>query len=163
MHSRSLIIRKTQLALVSAAVVLIVMGAISHHAMVVSTARDRQLRPSQDVLLNLQGFRSSIESFESSVRFFLLTRAESYLDSYPTNGLAADKYDSAVLTLTSDDAKEQSRIPDLDRLAAERLQLGERVIRQRREKVCGGPWIPDWGRGPRISFQGQFVSFRTKS
>ena len=70
-----------QLAFGSAILALLVVGAISYRAMVVSSESDRWVRHTHEVLENLQDLLSAMQSVESNARGFVLTGNESYLDS----------------------------------------------------------------------------------
>ncbi len=60
-----------QLAFGSAILVLLIVGAISYRAMVVSSESDRWVRHTHEVLESLQSLLSAMESLESNARGFL--------------------------------------------------------------------------------------------
>jgi PAS domain S-box-containing protein len=57
-----------------------------------------------------------------------LTGQETYLESCRAGTLSAEQGEVAVRTLTVDNPKQQIVIPTLERLAAEKIRFGERVI-----------------------------------
>jgi len=128
MKTNSPLNRKVQLALGAAILALLVLGATSYRAMTTSTESDRLVRHTHEVLEDLQNLLSATGSIESSYRGFALTGKESYLDSYRASLLSAEQDETTVRNLTMDNPKQQILIPTLERLAAQKIQFGERVI-----------------------------------
>ena len=58
-------------------------------------------------------------------RVCLLVKDESYLDRYRAARLSLERHTAAVRDLTVDNPVQQRRIPDLERLAARRLDLAD--------------------------------------
>ena len=96
--------------------------------MVVSSESARWARHTHEVLETLQSLLSATEGLESGSRGFVLTGEESYFDSYRANATAAERYRAILRNLTVDNPAQQSQFPELDRLAAEKIQLAEMVI-----------------------------------
>jgi len=134
MKTNSPLNRKVQLALGAAILALLVLGATSYRAMTTSTKSDRLVRHTHEVLENLQNLLSATGSIESSYRGFALTGAESYLESYRASILSEEQDEATVRNLTADNPKQEILIPTLERLVAQKIQFGERVISLRQTK-----------------------------
>jgi CHASE3 domain sensor protein len=128
MKTKSLLNRRVQLALGAATLALLVVGAISYRSMVASTESNRWVRHTHEVLEKLQNLLAAMQSIESSYRGFALTGGKSYLESYRVGILSAEQGQATVRNLTVDNPKQQMLIPTLERLAAQKVQFGERVI-----------------------------------
>jgi PAS domain S-box-containing protein len=157
MKTNSRSTRKVQLALGAAILALLVLGATSYRAMTTSTESDRLVRHTHEVLENLQNLLSAAGSIESSYRGFALTGKESYLDSYRASILSEEQDEATIRNLTVDNPKQEILMPTLERLAAERIQFGERVIsiRQTRGMEAAADAVRS-GTGERVmdEFQG---------
>src|SRR5580658_7248478 len=117
--------RKVQLAFGAAILALVAVGALSYRSMVVSGQSDRWVRHTHEVLENLQDLRFALESVESSVRGYVLTGKESYLETYQASRLRVEQDQATVGGLTADNPAQQSQLPDLKKLAAEKIHLAE--------------------------------------
>ncbi|MGA2945499.1 MAG: CHASE3 domain-containing protein, partial [Xanthobacteraceae bacterium] len=126
--TRSLSNRTVQLAFGSAIAILLILGALSYRSIVVTRGSDRWVQHTHEVLENLQELQSAMEAITSSVRGFLLVKDESYLDVYRAARLLLAEHTAAIQNLTADNPLQQRRIPDLERLAAQRLDLAEKNI-----------------------------------
>jgi CHASE3 domain sensor protein len=111
---------------------LLLMGSLSYRWMVVSDASDRWARHSHDVLAKIQDLALAMESIESASRGFVLTGKESDLEAYRANVSRVSQDQAAIRTLTADNAAQQIHFPDLEVLAAERIQRADMVINLRR-------------------------------
>jgi len=107
MKTKPLLNRRLQLALGAAILVWLVVGAISYRSMVASTASDRWVRHTHEVLEKLQNLLAAVQSIESSYRGFALTGEESYLDFYRAGILSAEQGEATVRSLTVDNPKKQ--------------------------------------------------------
>jgi PAS domain S-box-containing protein len=125
---------KIQLAFGIAILTLLIMGAISYHARVLSNESERWVEHTQEVLENLQGLQLAMETVKSSYREFALTGDESALGPFLNNKLSAMRYISALRNLTLDNASQQRRIADMESVAAQRIQFAEMVVSLRRIK-----------------------------
>jgi PAS domain S-box-containing protein len=132
MTAKSMLSRKLQFAFGSAILALLVVGAISYHAIAVSSESDQRARHTHEVLENLADLPSSTQSLESSVRGFILTGRESYLESYRANISHSEQEVTVIANLTVDNATQQRQIPNLERIAAEKIHLADSVIALRR-------------------------------
>jgi PAS domain S-box-containing protein len=126
--------RKVQLAFGSAILILIIVGAVSYRSIVMSSESDLWVRHTHEVLENLHNFVADMTSIDSSYRGFALTGDESYFASYRASILSAEQDEAIVRNLTVDNPKQQLQLPALERLAAQKIQLGDIVISLRRAK-----------------------------
>jgi PAS domain S-box-containing protein len=85
------------------------------------------VRRTHEVLEKLQNLLAAMQSIESSYRGFALTGKESYLESYRASILSAAQGEATVRNLTVDNPKQVILIQTLERLAAQKIQFGERV------------------------------------
>jgi len=129
---KSLLNPRVQLGLGAAILASLVVGAISYRSMVASTESDRWVRHTHEVLEKLQNLLAEMQSIESSYRGFALTGEESYLESYRASKLSAEHGEASVRNLTADNPKQEILVPTLERLTAQRIQFGQRVISLRR-------------------------------
>jgi PAS domain S-box-containing protein len=128
MKTKSLLNRGVHLALGAAILASFVVGAISYRSMAASTESDRWVRHTHEVLEKLQNLLAAMQSIESSYRGFALTGKESYLDSYRASIASAQQGEAAVRNLTGDNPKQEILVPTLERMTAQKIQFGERVI-----------------------------------
>ena len=75
----------------AAFVILLVVGAFSYRSMVVSGKSDRLVRHTHEVLENLQQLLFAVTKVEWSVRGFVLTGEESYLEAYRAGKSSAEQ------------------------------------------------------------------------
>jgi PAS domain S-box-containing protein len=134
MKSKSLLNPHVHLAFGSAILTLLVVGSISYRGTVASTGSDRWVRHTYEVLDKLQDLHAAMQGIESSYLGFALTGQESYLQSYRTNIVREMQGEAKVRSLTVDNPKSQQQIPVLTRLAAQKIQFGERIIGLRMTK-----------------------------
>ncbi len=126
--------RRVQIAFGSAILTLLVVGALSYRGMVVSGESDRWVRHTHEVLESLRDLRFALESVESSVSGYVLTGKESYLETYHASRLRVEQDQATVGDLTVDNPVQQRQLPDLKKLAAEKIQLAEAVMDLRRSQ-----------------------------
>src|SRR5580692_10907287 len=157
MKTKSLLNRRVRLALGVAILASLVVAAISYRSTVASTESGRWVRHTHEVLENLQNLLAEVQSTESSYRGFALTGKESYLDSYRASILSEEQDEATIRNLTVDNPKQEILMPTLERLAAQRIQFGERVIsiRQTRGMEAAADAVRS-GTGERVmdEFQG---------
>ncbi|MGA9474116.1 MAG: PAS domain S-box protein, partial [Terriglobales bacterium] len=132
MKPTSLLSRRVQIGFGSAIVTLLVVGAISYRAMVVSSESDKWVRHTHEVIGNLRELRLAMETVEANCRGFLLTGNDSYFESCLASRQEVARYDTAVRNLTVDNALQQGRLPEVERLAAEKFALADKVLDLRR-------------------------------
>jgi PAS domain S-box-containing protein len=134
MKMNSLLSRNVQLAFGSAILALLIVGAISYRATVVSSESDRWVRHTREVLENLQDLLLAVQGVESSYRGFALTGRESFFESYRASILRCQQQERITGGLTVDNAKQQRQIPILASLVKQEIQFAETVIGLRRTK-----------------------------
>ena len=125
---------KSLLAFGAAILALLVVGAISYRGIVVSSASDRWVRHTHEVLDALKDLLVAMSSIESNARGFMLSGGESYLESYRANILRVEQGTATIRNLTFDNPRQQSRLAALESLAARRIQRAQAVIELRRTK-----------------------------
>ncbi len=128
MTTKFLLSRSVQLAFGSAILALLIVGAISYRAIVVSSGGDRWLRHSHEVLEQLHDLQSSMEGVESGYRGFLLTGQEPYVESYRASASRVERDEAEIRNLTADNPEQQHRLSTLEMLAAQKIQFGQTII-----------------------------------
>jgi PAS domain S-box-containing protein len=123
---------KVEVAFGAAILALFVVGCVSYRGLVVSGESDRWVRHTHEVMENLQDLRAAMDGVGSSCRGFLLTGADSYVESCHAKMLVARQHEAIVGSLTVDNRLQQSRLPELDRLTTANFQSAEMVIDLRR-------------------------------
>ena len=125
---------KVQLAFAAAIAVLLVVGALSYRSIVESAASDRLVRQTQEVLENLEQVLVAVTEIEWSIRGFMLTGDDAYLEAYRESKLSAEQHAAAVRSLTADNPEQQRRLPALEDLIAQRSRHAELVADLRRTR-----------------------------
>jgi PAS domain S-box-containing protein len=131
---KSLTNRTVQLAFGSAIAILLVVGGFAYRSIVVLSESDRWVQHTHEVLENLEELQLAMETVSSSVRGYVLTEAEPYLEPYRASRLSLEQHAAAIRDLTGDNPEQQRQIPALERLAAERLERAEEDIKLRRAR-----------------------------
>lgn len=127
MKTKLLLIRKVKLAFGSAIIMLFVVGALSLRSLAASGESDRWLRHTHEVVENIQDLLAGMQTLESSMRGYVLTGRDSYLESYQA-GINRVLYDQKILRdLTADNASQQTRLNAIAEVAARKIQLADRV------------------------------------
>jgi diguanylate cyclase (GGDEF)-like protein/PAS domain S-box-containing protein len=134
MEPRSVARLKLKLAFGVAIVALIAVGTISYRAVVASIESDRWVHHTYEVLDNLNKLLAAMEGVESGYRGFALTGDESHLQSYHSSIDNATNAERMVRELTTDNPVQQQRIPNLEKLIAGKIRLGDAVIGIRRTR-----------------------------
>ena len=132
MKTKSAMRSKLQLAFGSAILALLVVGAIALRTAAVASESDRWVRHTHEVLENIADLLSTMQNLESSARGYILTERESYLENYRASVVHSQSQVTLVRNLTLDNPAQQRQIPILENLAAQKIQLAERVIAVRR-------------------------------
>jgi PAS domain S-box-containing protein len=132
--TESLTNRTVQTAFASAIAILLVVGGLSYRSIVVTNENSRWVQHTHEVLENLDELQFAMEVVASSVRGYLLVGDEAFLDRYHSARLSLEQHAAAVRDLTVDNPVQQRRIPDLERLAAKRLELADENIDLRRNQ-----------------------------
>jgi diguanylate cyclase (GGDEF)-like protein/PAS domain S-box-containing protein len=110
-------------------VTLLVLGAVSYRAMALSRESDRWVRHTHEVLEHLQALLSAVENIESSNRTFAITGNQLSIEDYQASVLRYRLEESILRNLTLDNTKQQGQFPTLQRLAEQKIQHAETVIR----------------------------------
>ncbi len=132
MTTSSLLSRKVQLTFGSAIACLLALSAIAYRGMVVSGESDQWVRHTHAVLEQLHELQSAMLGIESSYRGFVLTGNESYVAAYRASIATATQDEGNIRDWTADNPAQQSRLPALEKLTAQKIQFGETVIGLRR-------------------------------
>ncbi|MGB6979917.1 MAG: PAS domain S-box protein, partial [Candidatus Acidiferrales bacterium] len=132
MKTKSLFIRKVQLAFSSAILILLVVGVISYRGIVVSSDSDRWVRHTDEVIECLHDSVSALQTIESAYRGFALTGSEEYSDAFRSGVLRLQQDQISLRNLTVDNPVQVRQFPALDRLAEQKIEFGESVIGLRR-------------------------------
>ncbi len=128
MKSQSARNRVVQFAFGSAIAVLLVVGALAYRSMVASLENVRWVQHTHEVLENLQDLHSAIDDVAGSVRGFVLTGQESYLEQYRASISSIEQHAAAIRNLTNDNPEQQRNVSVLEGLMAERLKWSEANI-----------------------------------
>ena len=128
MKQRSLVSRKVQLAFAFAILALLAVGTMAFREMSLSGDSEAWVQHTPVVLANLQELLSAMEAAESSYRGFVLTGEQSYINSYHASIVTAAQAETMVRHLTADNPVQQLRLPALEKLIAQKIQFGSRVI-----------------------------------
>ena len=125
---------KIRLAFGSAILILLAVGAVSYRGMVVSEESDRWVRHTHEVIENLQDLLFALKNVESSIRGFVLTGKESYVETLRASSSRTVQDQITIRNLTVDNPTQQRQLPELAELAAHKMQRAELLIALRRSK-----------------------------
>jgi PAS domain S-box-containing protein len=154
MTTKYLTTRKVQLAFGCAALLMVIVGAISYRGVAVARESDQWVRHTHEVLESLERLLSAMQSLESSDRGFVLTGNDSYLESYRAAILRSRLEETVTRNLTLDNPEQQRRFPALERIAAQNVQLAEKIMDLRRtEGLEAAATVVRSGEGQRIMGQ----------
>jgi PAS domain S-box-containing protein len=132
MKTKSVLTWTMQLGFGSAFAILLAVAALSYRAMAVSTVSDQWVRHTHAVLEQLQDLSIAMETVSSSMRGFVLTETDSYLEPYRAAVSGIAQHAATVRTLTVDNPKQGHRLSALEALASERHEHAEMAINLRR-------------------------------
>jgi diguanylate cyclase (GGDEF)-like protein/PAS domain S-box-containing protein len=124
--------RLARLAFGSAIAVLLILGSFAYRSVLASNESIRWVQHTHEVLENLQEAQFGMETISASVRGFVLTGDETYLERYHAGAMNLVQHGAVVRGLTVDNPKQQSKLPALEALSAERVQRAEIIIGLRR-------------------------------
>jgi diguanylate cyclase (GGDEF)-like protein/PAS domain S-box-containing protein len=125
---------RTQFAFGTAILALVMVGAISLRAIAVSHQSEQWVRHTHEVLEHLQSLLIAMQGVETSARGYILTGKEPYLETYHSEIVNSTQEEMIVRGLTVDNPNQQRRIPELERLGAQRIHLAQSVIDVRQMK-----------------------------
>ncbi len=124
--------RYAQLGFGCAFVILTLVGALSYRTIAESSESDGWVKHTYLVSKTLDGMLAAMTRIESNDRAFILTGDESYLDSRRSGISDLRQRTARVRDLTEDNPLQQARLPLVDALIAQRMQLGDRIQALRR-------------------------------
>ena len=119
---RSFLNRKVKLAFGFAMLTLLFLGSFSYRWMVIS----------HEVIENIQDLALALGSVRSGSRGFALTGQESDLATYRADASRAAQDLAAIRNQTADNPNQQRHFPDIEILAAERIQYADMIVSLRR-------------------------------
>jgi len=125
---------KVRLAFGFAMLMMLLMGSLSYRWMIVSAESDGMVRHSHTVIETIQDLALAMGRIESASREFVLTGEESDLDSYRESIANVARDEAAIRSMTVDNPVQQARFPDLEVLAAERIQYADMIVNLRRNE-----------------------------
>jgi len=129
---KSFLNAKVRLAFGFAMLTLLLMGSLSYRWMLVSDESDRWVRHTHEVLANIQDLALAMECIESASRQFSLTGKDTDLENYRASIARVALDQATIRALTADNPIQQIHFPDLEVLAAERIQHADSMIDLRR-------------------------------
>ena len=144
---KSFLNRQIRLAFGFAILTLLLVGSVSYHWMVVSDESNRWVLHTHDVINNIQDLALAMEGIESDTRGFVITGMDSDLEAYRANVSRVAQDQATVRVLTADNPAQQIHFPDLEILAAERIQRADMIINLRRTQGFA-PAVDAIGSGP---------------
>ena len=143
---------KLQFAFGCAILILLVVGAISYHAIIVAGESDQWVGHTHDVLEDIQDLRLAMESSDSNSRAFLLTGNEAYLVSYRANLVQAEQDQFNIRSLTADNQVQQRRMPALRSIISEKIARSDIVNGIRRSRgLAAAATAVESGMGQRLT------------
>jgi CHASE3 domain sensor protein len=117
-----------QLAFGSAIAVLLAVGTFAYRSVLASNESIQWVQHTHEVLENLQGSQLGMETISASVRGFVLTGDQAYLERYHAGVLNLVQHEAAVRSLTVDNPNQQIKLPALEALSTGRIQRAETII-----------------------------------
>jgi diguanylate cyclase (GGDEF)-like protein/PAS domain S-box-containing protein len=114
-----------QIAFGSAITALLVVGSLAYRSVLVSNEGSGSVEHTHEVLENLEASQFAMETIAGSVRGYVLTGDEAYLERYQANLLSLTQHEAAVRSLTIDNPEQQRRILALKKITAERVQRAQ--------------------------------------
>jgi CHASE3 domain sensor protein len=120
--------RLASLAFGSAIAVLLVVGTFAYRSVRASNESIQWVQHTHEVLENLQGSQFGMETISASVRGFVSTGDQAYLERYHAGVLNLVQHEAAVRSLTVDNPNQQIKLPALEALSTGRIQRAETII-----------------------------------
>jgi PAS domain S-box-containing protein len=141
--------RTVQFAFGAAIAILLIVAGFAYRSIVISGENGRWVRHTYEVLENLQELRFALEAVSSSVRGYILTGEEAYLEPYHAAGLSLEQHATTVRELTTDNPVQQRNILVLEDVAVAKLERADEDINLRRtqgieaasEAIRAGPGL----------------------
>jgi len=131
---RSATIRKVQLALGSAILALLLVGAVSYRAIAAEDESGRWVQHTYEVLNHLQVLLFATQSVESNAHGFALSGKETFRERFQADVANVKQEETTVHDLTVDNPVQQKRMPALETLSAQQIEAAEVTIGLPRSK-----------------------------
>ncbi|MDP2409232.1 MAG: PAS domain S-box protein [Pseudolabrys sp.] len=125
--------RTILLAFGSAILVLIAVGLFSYRGVVESRSSAGLVEHTRDVLREFRQLSLAVETMSSSLRGYIISGDETYLEAMRTAEAAMNRERTVVRDMTKDNPEQQRRIAALDVLVVEWEQLSDRIVAMRRD------------------------------
>jgi len=126
--------RTVQFAFGAAIAILLIVAGFAYRSIVISGENGRWVQHTHEVLENLQDMQFALETVSSSIRGYVLTGEETYLDPYRAARVSLEQHTAAVGELTSDNPAQRENMLALERLAAGRMGRADEIIDLRRNQ-----------------------------
>jgi PAS domain S-box-containing protein len=126
--------RFVKIVFAAAIAVLILIGVLSYRSTLVSSESDAWVRHTNIVSANLESMLYSLTAIEASSASYILTGDDSYLAAWRASGASLKVRAANVRQLTQDNPIEQARLPAIDALIAQRVEVASRIIALRRDR-----------------------------
>jgi len=127
------LVRRLQFGFGVPIAMLIALSVVSYRRVVAWTTGAVSVEHSHQVIDKIAAVLTATQAIETGYRGFVLVGDERLLASY-TDGLAAAPANlAAITTLTADDPDQQRRVASLTALVGREIQLGDQVVRLRRD------------------------------
>jgi PAS domain S-box-containing protein len=123
-----------QFAFGAAIAILLIVTGFAYRSIVISGENSRWVQHTHEVLENLQDMQFALETVSSSIRGYVLTGEEAYLDPYRAARVSLEQHTAAVGELTSDNPIQRENMLVLERLAAGRMGRADEIINLRRNQ-----------------------------
>ena len=126
--------RTVQFAFGAAIAILLIVAGFAYRSIVISGENGRWVQHTYEVLENLQDIQFALETVSSSIRGYVLTGEETYLDRYRAARVSLEQHTAAVGELTSDNPVQRENMLVLARLSAGELGRADEIINLRRNQ-----------------------------
>jgi PAS domain S-box-containing protein len=126
--------RTVQFAFGAAIAILLIVAGFAYRSIVISGENGRWVQHTHEVLENLQDMQFALETVSSSIRGYVLTGEETYLDPYRAARVSLEQHTAAVGELTSDNPVQRENMLVLERLGAGRMGRADEIIDLRRNQ-----------------------------
>jgi methyl-accepting chemotaxis protein len=128
--------RRIAVGFALAFVLLLVIGGVAYRGTAVLTQTSHAVDHTHLVLESIATLLAAVTDTETGGRGYVITGDETFLEPYIKGSAAIDKTLKDLRGLTADNAHQQKRLDEVDRIVAERLSLIRQVVGVR--KTSGG-------------------------
>jgi PAS domain S-box-containing protein len=126
--------RVVQLAFGSAVAILLIVASFAYRSIVISGDNGRWVQHTHEVLENLEELQFALETVSSSIRGYILTGEETYLEPYRIAKLSLEQHVAVVRELTADNPAQQRNILIVEKIAVARLERADKAISLRQNQ-----------------------------